>query len=88
MKRILKAMLYIILGILGLLVLTIIGLFIYRYVRIRRRRNRRRHKVQTVRLSSDPYAVVNRNRYRRSQIADAKRRQRAARRKRRNARWR
>ena len=87
-KRILKAMLYIVLGLLGLTVLAIVVLFIYRYIRIRRRRNRRRRRVQTIRLSSDPYAVVNKKRHRQSQIADAKRRQRAARKKRRNARWR
>ena len=88
LPRILKGILYIVLTLVGLLVLTIIALFIYRYIRIRRRRNRRRRKVQTVRLGSDPYAVVNRNRHRQSQISDAKRRQRAARKKRRNARWR
>ncbi len=92
MVRILRITLYIFLGILGLTLFTLIALFLYRYIRIRQRRKRRRRKVQPIRLSNDPYAIVNRNNYRKSQIADAKRRQRAAeakrRNKRRNARWR
>ena len=87
-----KAILYVFLGLLGLAVIGLIALFIYRYIQIRRRRKRRRRRAYTLRSVNDPYAMVNRNNYRKSQLSDAKRRQRAAEAKRRNkrrtARWR
>lgn len=74
-----------------LALIALIVLFIRRTIIIRRRR-RRRAANRTIRPSNDPYAIVNRDSYRRSQISDAKRRQRIAeakrRNKRRNARWR
>ena len=81
-----KVTLYVLLTLIGLIIITIIALFIYRYVQIRKRRNRRRRRTQAIRPSHDPYAMVNRENYRKSQIADAKRRQRTAETKRRNKR--
>ena len=87
-----KGILYFILGVIGLAIIAFIALFIYRYIQIRKRRKRRRNRSYTLRSGSDPYAMVNRDTYRKSQISDAKRRQRAAEAKRRNkrrtARWR
>lgn len=87
-----KGILFFILGLLGLAIIGLIALFIYRYIQIRKRRKRRRNRAYTLSSGSDPYAMVNRDYYRKSQITDAKRRQRAAEAKRRNrrrtARWR
>jgi hypothetical protein len=87
-----KGILFFILGVLGLAIIGFIALFIYRYIQIRKRRKRRRNRSYTLRSDSDPYAMINRDYYRKSQITDAKRRQRAAEAKRRNrrrtARWR
>ena len=87
-----KVLLYALFIVLALAAVTLVILFIRRYIIIRQRRNRNRHRARTLRPSNDPYAMVNRDSYRRSQIADAKRRQRAAEAKRRNkrrtARWR
>ena len=87
-----KGILFFILGLLGLAIIGLIALFIYRYIQIRKRRKRRRNRAYTLSSGSDPYAMVNKDYYRKSQITDAKRRQRAAEAKRRNrrrtARWR
>ena len=87
-----KVILYLFLGVLGLAVIGLIALFIYRDIQIRRRRKRRHRRAYTLRSGNDSYAMVNRDNYRKSQISDAKRRQRAAEAKRRNrrrtARWR
>lgn len=87
-----KGILFFLLGVLGLAIIGFIALFIYRYIQIRKRRKRRRNRSYTLRSDSDPYAMINRDYYRKSQITDAKRRQRAAEAKRRNrrrtARWR
>ncbi len=86
-----KVLLTIFLVLIALAAIALAILFIRHYITIRRRRNRNRRRRQTLRPSNDPYAMVNRDNYRKSQIADAKRRQRAAetkrRTKRRNARW-
>jgi len=79
-----RMILYVFLGLLGLTAVLLTTLFIYRYVRIRQRRKRNRRRTYTISSSKDPYAMVNRDSYRRSQISDAKRRQRAAEMKRRN----
>ena len=87
-KWLLKALLILI----SLIALGLIILLIRRQVVIRRRRRRRRHMTQAIRLSNDPYAMVNTSVHHRRQISEAKRRQRAAEARRRNvgrkARWR
>lgn len=87
-KWLLKALLILI----ALIALGLTILLIRRQVVIRRRRRRRRHTTQAIRLSNDPYAMVNTSSHHRRQITEAKRRQRAAEARRRNvrrkARWR
>lgn len=87
-----KVLLTIFLVLIALVAIAIVILMIRRYIIIRQRRNRRRRRTQSIRLSNDPYAMINTRSQHRGRIADAKRRQRTAEARRRNirrkARWR
>jgi len=90
--RIGKVLLTFLLSLLAVAAMIIAILFIRRSIIIRKRRNRRRRRTQSLSFGNDPYASLDRSTHYRSQIANAKHRQRAAESRRRHAkrnrRWR
>lgn len=78
LQKIGKILLTILLVLAALAAITVIVLLIRRQILVTQRRKRRRHKSTPLRFSNDPYASINKQSHHKVQIADAKRRQRAA----------